>query len=518
MADDSLCPVLMLQGTSSSVGKSLLVAGLCRVFRQDGLRVAPFKAQNMSLNSYVTPEGHEIGRAQVVQAEAAGLAPHVDMNPILLKPEADARSQVVLMGKPWKSLPAGTYYQHKGELWPAVTAALDRLRARYDLVIAEGAGSPAEINLRAGDIVNMAVALYAQAPVLLIGDIDRGGVFASLVGTLILLAPEERALVRGLIINKFRGDIALLQDGLRMLEERAGVPVLGVVPYLHDLAIAEEDGVYLERGGQGPRVADPATVDVAAIHWPRISNFDDFDALKLEPGVTVRWVTRPDELGHPHAIILPGSKNTLADLTWLRERGLAERIVALARSGTAVVGICGGYQMLGTRLIDPHGVDGHRPGGVPAGEMQGLGLLPVETTFYAEKATYQARARVVARAGFLAQAAGVEVSGYEIHMGDTRSPQPVFAITRRGEEDRQRPDGAVDASGRILGTYLHGLFDTPGFRRAWLKSLGWQGEGEAFELRRVREAAYDRLAQALRAGLDMGRLYQLIGQGAKYEP
>lgn len=508
MAEGPSGRVLMVQGTASSVGKSLLVAGLCRLFRQDGLQVAPFKAQNMSLNSYVTPEGHEMGRAQVVQAEAAGLAPHVDMNPILLKPEADARSQIVLMGRPWKSLRAGTYYQHKGELWPAVTGALDRLRRQYDLVVIEGAGSPAEINLRAGDIVNMEVALYAQAPVLLVGDIDRGGVFAALLGTLMLVAPEERALVRGLIVNRFRGDPALLEGGLRMLEERAGVPVLGVVPYLHGLAIAEEDGVALERPDGEGQLGGEAIVEVAAIHFPRISNFDDLDALRLEAGVRVRFVSSAEALGWPQAIVIPGSKNTLADLAWLRERGLAEAIVARAQAGTAVVGVCGGYQMLGRSLADPHGVDGCPPGTTAAG----LGLLPVNTAFYPEKRTHQARARVRRGPGWLEEAGGIEVTGYEIHMGETRGGRPAFDIVQRGEQRVRVADGAVDATGRILGTCLHGLFDTPVFRRAWLRSLGWQGEGEGFTLRQVREAEYDRLAAVLRKSLDVGRLYGLLGR------
>ena len=562
---ESLAPVLMVQGTASSVGKSLLVAGLCRLFRREGLRVAPFKAQNMSLNSFVTPEGHEIGRAQVVQAEAAGILPHVDMNPILLKPEADARSQIVLNGRPWRSLPAGAYYLHRDELWPQVTGALDRLRARYDLVIAEGAGSPAEINLRRGDIVNMEVALHAQAAVLLVGDIDRGGVFAALLGTLMLLAPEERALVRGLLINKFRGERALLTDGLRMLEERAGVPVAGVVPYLHNLAIAEEDGVYLEDLREAARAAIgaprqaaesslevPATaIDIVAIHLPHISNFDDLDALRLERGVRVRWVEAVEALGWPAAIIIPGSKNTLDDLAWLRAQGLAGAIVERARAGTALVGICGGYQMLGRTLADPQGFDGN------AGAVtEGLGLLPVDTVYYPEKATYQARARVCASEGWLREAAGAEVTGYEIHMGDTRGGRPLFTLTHRGAECLEQPEGAIDASGRIFGTYLHGLFDTPTFRRAWLRSLGWGGacapeqpgderlkaslqgfaqfdsvDSEAspsqadprsdafrrsspgFDLREVREAAYDRLSDALRESLDLGLLFRLVDRG-----
>ena len=502
--------VLMVQGTGSSVGKSLLVAGLCRLFQQDGLRVAPFKAQNMALNAFVTSEGHEVGRAQAVQAEAAGVPPHVDMNPILLKPEGNARSQVVVMGKPWRSLPAATYYQHRRELWPTVTAALDRLRARHDLVIIEGAGSPAEINLRPRDIVNMAVALHAQAPVLLVGDIERGGVFASLIGTLILLAPEEQRLVKGLIINKFRGDLSLLQDGLRMIEERAGKPVLGVVPFVPDLAIAEEDSLALEQ----PELRDPVTaesaIDIAVVRLPRVSNFDDVDALRLQPGVRVRFVTTTGELGRPHAVILPGSKNTLDDLVWLRQRGLEQTIRDLARTGTAVVGICGGYQMLGQRLSDPHAVDGYSLEGGDGCSMPGLGLLPVDTVFQPQKRTLQVKARVVSDRGFLAPIVGCEVEGYEIHMGETQGGQPLFEITGTGQTQGRRSEGAVDKTGRIMGTYLHGVFDTPAFREAWLRSLGWQGAGTLPPLRQVREAAYKRLAGALRDSLDVAQLREII--------
>jgi adenosylcobyric acid synthase len=349
--------VLMVQGTASSAGKSLLVTALCRIFSQDGLRVAPFKAQNMSLNSFVTDEGHEIGRAQVVQAEAAGIAPHVDMNPILLKPEGDARSQVVVMGRPWQTLSAASYYERKQLLWEQVTTALARLRAQYDLVVIEGAGSPAEINLRQSDIVNMAVALHVGAPVLLAGDIDRGGVFASLVGTLVLLDEAERRLVKGLVINKFRGDLSLLEPGLAMLEERAGVPVLGVVPFLPQLHIAEEDSVALD-GAPAATDAPAGALDVAVIRLPRISNFDDYDALALEPGVQVRYVDSARELGQPAAIILPGTKHTLSDLRWLRSQGLDQRIVELARQGAAVAGTRLSRPRrrgAGERLRDPHG-------------------------------------------------------------------------------------------------------------------------------------------------------------------
>jgi adenosylcobyric acid synthase len=496
----------MVQGTASSAGKSLLVTALCRIFHQDGLRVAPFKAQNMSLNSFVTAEGHEIGRSQVVQAEAAGIAPHVDMNPILLKPEGDARSQVVVMGRPWETLPATSFYERKQLLWEQVTAALARLRAQYDLVVIEGAGSPAEINLRQSDIVNMAVALHADAPVLLTGDIDRGGVFASLVGTLVLLDKAECRLVKGLVINKFRGDLRLLEPGLAMLEERAGVPVLGVIPWLPQLQIAEEDSVALDAA---PTATDvPAgTLDVCVIRLPRISNFDDYDALALEPGVQVRYVDSARGLGRPAAVILPGTKHTLADLRWLRAQGLDRRIVELALQGAAIVGICGGYQMLGLTISDRLGVESQ--GGE---QLAGLGLLPLRTEFAAAKTTHQVQAETLPGPGFLALAAETQVSGYEIHMGHSErvgsQARPLFKFSHR-----EALDGAVDAAGRVWGTYLHGVFDNTAFRRAWLSRLGWSPPDQDVDLSAIRQAEYDRLAAAVRSSLDMDQLRQMVGLG-----
>jgi adenosylcobyric acid synthase len=491
---------------ASSAGKSLLVAALCRIFRQDGVRVVPFKAQNMALNSFVTREGHEMGRAQVVQAQAAGLEPHVDMNPILLKPEQDACSQVVVMGKPWATLAAGEYYRRKGELWSVVTAALDRLRERYDLVVIEGAGSPAEINLRESDIVNMAVARYAHAPVLLVGDIDRGGVFASLVGTMVLLEEDERRQIKGFVINKFRGDVALLQDGLTLLEERTGVPVLGVVPFIRDLQIAEEDSVALGEPLRRLRIkpSQGGEVDITVVRLPRISNFDDFDALALEEGVQVRFVDGLDRLGHPQAIILPGTKSTIADLLWLRQVGLARAICELAEKGIPVVGICGGYQMLGRTISDPNGVESAE------GQVEGLGLLPVDTVFEAVKATYQAQARIETDRGFLAEIEGQEIEGYEIHMGYSRGGEPAFRLLARGDQPVDAPDGAVDERGQVFGTYLHGLFDNPNLRRAWLRSLGWDAAFSGLSMAEVREQEYDRLAQQVRESLDMKRVYQIV--------
>ncbi|MDP3046413.1 MAG: cobyric acid synthase [Chloroflexota bacterium] len=508
----------MVQGTSSSVGKSLLVTALCRIYARQGLRVAPFKAQNMSNNAAVCADGAEIGRAQAVQAIAAGIEPTAEMNPVLLKPEADARSQVIVMGRPWRSLAAGEYYQHKEYLWSVVTKALGALCSRYDLVVIEGAGSPAEINLRPGDIVNMAVARYVRAPVLLAGDIDRGGIFAQLLGTLWLLAPEERNLVRGLVVNKFRGDLALFAAGVRMLEERGGVPVLGVVPYLRDLDIPEEDAVALEqplppvRSLVAPDQGQGKGVDVVVIRLPRIANFDDFDPLAREPGVQVRYVASPDKLGRPHAIIVPGTKSTTADLSWLWSQGLAGAIQDLASEGTAVVGICGGYQMLGRIVRDPDHVESSLE------EAEGLSLLPVETTFAGDKATCQTRARVLGGPTWLAALAGQTVHGYEIHMGRTVGSSAWLSIEERHGVSASDSDGAVSADGRVWGTYMHGLFQNATFRRAWLGSL--HGTGMAVDTEDSDAAGkgqgpsaasgVDRLADAVQVSLDMDQLKEII--------
>lgn len=497
---------LMVQGTSSSAGKSLLVAALCRIFARRGIRAAPFKAQNMSNNAAVCPDGAEIGRAQAVQAIAAGIEPTADMNPILLKPEADARSQVIVMGRPWRTLAAGSYYQHKGELWPLVTEALDRLRAAYELVVIEGAGSPAELNLKAGDIVNMAVARYAGAPVLLVGDVDRGGIFAQLLGTLWLLEPEEQALVRGLVVNKFRGDPDLFTDGVRILEERGGVPVVGVIPYLHNLGIPEEDAVAIENLSQPASSSQPASemTDIAIIALPRIANFDDFDPLAAEPGVRVRYVSSRQALGQPQAVILPGSKSTMADLAWLRAQGLAEAVQELAAEGTAVVGICGGYQMLGRIICDPD----HTESAIDV--VPGLGLLPAETIFEGEKATHRVQARLLDGPGWLASLAGQTVRGYEIHMGRTQGDHPWLAITERSGSQAHVRDGMVSDDGRIWGCYLHGLFQGQALRRAWLVSLGWNGERGQDQLSGGYEAGFERLADAVEAALDMEYLEAVV--------
>ncbi|MBN1430838.1 MAG: cobyric acid synthase [Anaerolineae bacterium] len=496
--------VLMILGTTSSAGKSLLVTALCRIYARRGLRVAPFKAQNMSNNAAVCIDGAEIGRAQYTQALACGIEPRAEMNPILLKPEADARSQVIVMGKPWGTLPARHYYRHKGELWQTVTAALDSLRADVDLVIAEGAGSPVEMNLKKSDLVNMAVAKYAQAPVLLAGDIDRGGVFAQLLGTLWLLEPDERTLVKGLLVNKFRGDLSLFSEGIRILEERGGVPVLGVIPYL-DHGIPEEDAVAIER--QNYHLGSPGDLDIAVVRLPRISNFDDFDPLAAEPGVRVRYVDAPQELGQPDGVIVPGTKSTLADLAWLKSRHLDEAIRQLADRGAAVIGICGGYQMLGERIADPQHIEG------AGDEMPGLGLLPVETTFIGRKSTYQTQARICTTAGWTRDVIGQVVSGYEIHMGETRGDgkRAWLELVSRGGEPATGLDGAISLDGRVWGCYLHGLFANQGLRRAWLGSMGWHASGNLTSADGFQDEAFEQLADGVEASLDRARLDAVIG-------
>jgi adenosylcobyric acid synthase len=493
-------PVLMVQGTASHVGKSVIVAGLCRLFADLGYQVAPFKAQNMALNSFVTPDGLEVGRAQAEQAAAAGTEVRAEMNPILLKPEADARCQVIVLGRPWRTVPAREYYRLRGRLWPVVCRALETLRTEYDLVIIEGAGSPAEINLRRTELVNMRVARFAQAPVLLVGDIDRGGVFASLYGTLKLLTPAERRLVRGLIINRFRGDPDLLGDGIARLERLTGRPVVGVIPYVPGLRIAEEDSV-----GLADRAPPDADLVVAVIRLPRISNFDEFDPLKAEPDVAVRFVDRPPA-ARPDLVILPGSKSTVADLDFLRQSGLADWVCREAARGTPVIGICGGFQMLGAAIFDPDRVESHRA------EVEGLGILPVVTIFARQKITRRVRAEVLADEGLLTGLRGHQVSGYEIHMGRSAGGRPAFRLYR--SDGSVADDGTVGADGLILGTYLHGLFDNPGFRRRVLdylrmrRGLAPVGKPAPFN----RQAEYDRIAQVLREHLDLGFLIRLIGE------
>jgi adenosylcobyric acid synthase len=506
---------IMVQGTASSVGKSLVAAALCRYFVQEGLRVAPFKSQNMALNSFVTPEGGEIGRAQAVQAEAARVAPHVDMNPVLLKPEGDARSQVVVLGKPLGSMSAREYHAKKPDLKRVIAESLSRLRETHDLIVIEGAGSPAEINLKDRDIVNMHVARIADAPVLLVGDIDRGGVFAAFVGTLELLEPEERARVAGFVINKFRGDVGLLTPGLDYLTGRTGIPVAGVLPYVPRLRMAEEDSVSLDHRSRRPRAA-PGEIEIAVVRFPRISNYDDFEPLEHEPGVVVRFVDRAEEARGADLLVLPGTKSTMSDLAWLRASGIAKVVTERAARGEPLLGVCGGCQMLGARLEDPFGVES------PERDALGLGLLPVRTRFAREKTTAQVRAR--AATGSFVCPAGTEITGYEIHMGqvtpddDGARCSPAFTLTARNGAATSASDGAVASDGVVVGTLIHGLFESEPLRRAMLGSLRARKgvlapppppPGAAPLL--TKQGEFDRLAAVIRAHMDRALLARFAG-------
>lgn len=542
---------IMIQGTASHVGKSVLVTALCRILRQDGLRVAPFKAQNMSLNSYVTPDGREIARAQAVQAEAAGVPAEAIMNPILLKPGADSRSQVVVLGQPRGEAEARQYRERDVPvLARLVEESLRQLLGRFDAVVIEGAGSPAEVNLRDRDLANMYVASLADAPVLLVADIDRGGMLAAVVGTLALLEPDERDRVAGLVVNKFRGDLELLRPGLEFLTRHTGKPVLGVLPYIRESLVDDEDSVALDERNTRPgsAAAAPATTIaaraaappgatsapgaaptpraaicgegpvVAVLRLPRIANFTDFAPLESEPGVALRYVPPGRAIGAADAVIIPGSKSTLADLRWLKAQGYHREIRALLRQGTPVLGICGGYQMLGLRVADPVGVDGI------AGEEEGLGLLDACTVFLPAKETHLVEAEVTGSAGFLEEICHTTLHGYEVHMGTTiRLPgaQPWLRITRRSNSPADIPEGAVDAAGLVFGTYLHDIFHNDHLRRAfvnWLRRRrGLPALPEALDLRAapdssaLREKRYDELARIVRAHLDMEFIYRLLG-------
>jgi adenosylcobyric acid synthase len=504
----------MVQGTASNVGKSLLVTALCRLFRQEGLRVLPFKSQNMALNSCVTPDGGEIGRAQAVQAEAAGVPPSVDMNPILLKPEGNRTSQVVVLGKAIGTMAAAQYHAYKPELRGVIAACLRRLREQCDLLVIEGAGSPAEINLKEHEIVNMHVARAAGARVLLVGDIDRGGVFASFVGTMELLEPEERALVGGFLINKFRGDVELLRPGLDFLTRRTGVPVLGVLPFLPRVRIADEDSLSLE--SRRGRRAGPDDLDIAVVRLPRISNYDDFVPLEHEPGVVVRFVERPRELEGADLVIVPGSKSTVSDLDWLRGSGLAEQIEARVARREPVLGICGGYQMLGESTEDPAGLESPQPFTL------GLGLLPIRTRYEAPKITAQVRARCAGPTFLTDQLeAGTEVHGYEIHMGRVEllpaAGRPVFEVTERNGTLAHATDGCVAGEGAVLGTLLHGLFENEGVRTSLLTHLRRRRglPAPAPSPLPSRDQEYDRLAGALREHVDVAAIRRIAGLPAR---
>lgn len=520
---------IMVQGTASSVGKSLIAAALCRIFRQDGLQVAPFKAQNMSNNSFVAAEGGEISRSIALQAYASGLEPLARMNPVLLKPEANHRSQVVVNGRVSGTLSAKDWRTNRQSLWPVVTEGLDSLLESFDVVVIEGAGSPAEVNLKSADIVNMRVALHAECPVLLVGDIDRGGVFASLLGTLELLEPAERDLVKGLVINRFRGDRAALEPLPTMISERTGVPVVGVLPYLEDLNLPEEDAAALDWVNDPPRPIGTDRLQVAVIKFPRLSNFDDFDPLRSTPGVDVRYASDCADLEGAHLVVLPGTKSTLSDLDWMRKRGLDEAIRRAAHSGVPVIGICGGFQMLGHTVVDSGGAESEA-----GAETAGLRLLPMDTAFQPVKTTERVRFELNGGPGLLEGCAGIAGDGYEIHMGRTTaakgacplaaqylfrdgasgaSPSLRDATRRPGPSADWERGGAVSEDGRVLGVYTHGLFHSDDVRDALLGNVA-RIDGRAAPPRSAHSLDHElnRLAAAVRDHLDLPYLHRLIGR------
>lgn len=497
---------IMIQGTMSNAGKSILVGGLCRVFAQDGYKTAPFKSQNMALNSFITRDGLEMGRAQVMQAEAAGIEPSVWMNPILLKPTNDTGSQVIVNGEVTKVMSAVEYYKSKKELVPCVLSAYHKLEEEYDVIVIEGAGSPAEINLKDEDIVNMGLAELVDAPVLLVGDIDRGGVFAQLVGTIMLLEEKERKRIKGTIINKFRGDKEILAPGLRMLEEKTGIPVRGVVPYFY-LDIDDEDSL-TERFDKKDTVG---LVDIAVIRLPRISNFTDFMALECMEGVSIRYVSSPGEFGNPDAVLIPGSKNTIGDLFWMRQNGLEAKIIRHASDNKLVFGICGGYQMLGEEITDLEGVE-------QKGSVQGMCLLPTKTIFEQEKTRTRVCGTFCKIDGLLKDLEGVEIEGYEIHMGTTTflTGEPILTLTDDVKSGLQKPDGA--SQGSVYGCYVHGIFDRPevakGLIRALLRQKGLDDTDVLpVDLAVYKEQQYDKLADIIRESLDMEAIYEILEKG-----
>ena len=481
---------IMIQGTMSNAGKSLLCAGLCRILKQEGYRVAPFKSQNMALNSFITKDGGEMGRAQVVQAEAAGIEPDVRMNPILLKPTTDVGSQVIVAGQVQGNMRAMEYYRRKRDYIPAILEAYNSLASEYDIIVIEGAGSPAEINLKQEDIVNMGLAKLVDAPVLLVGDIDRGGVFAQLYGTVALLEKDERARIKGTIVNKFRGDRAILEPGIRILEELCGVPVAGVIPYTH-VDIDDEDSL-TERFSQ---TTERKLLDIAVIRLPRISNFTDFAPFERYGNVSLRYVERVADLHGPDMILIPGTKSTIADLKWLRQSGMEAAVLKAASAGTPVFGICGGYQMLGRSVCDPDQVEA-----AETTRIQGLGLLDMDTVFQGEKVQTQVSGTFAGVTGLLSGLNGMEYTGYEIHMG--RSQEKLLPL---------------QGTGNVYGSYIHGIFDAPGVSDEILraicakKGLDYAALG-TFDLREYKERQYDMLADAVRGGLDMELVHRIINR------
>lgn len=491
--------VIMIQGTMSNSGKSFVTAGLCRVFKQDGYRTAPFKSQNMALNSYITKDGLEIGRAQAMQAEAAGIEPTVFMNPILLKPTSNVGSQVIVNGEVLGNWKAIDYYRDKTRFIPDVKHAFETLAEEYDIIVIEGAGSPAEINLRENDIVNMGLAKMVHAPVILVGDIDRGGVFASLYGTVKLLEPDEQKMIKGLAVNKFRGDVAILEPGLRMIEEKTGIPMVGVIP-MENIDIDDEDSLS-DRLNQ---VTAGNGVDIAVIRLPHISNFTDFSAFERQKGVTLRYVTTPSQLKNPDLLLIPGTKNTMDDMNWLRESGLETLILRLSEQDVPVIGICGGFQLLGKMLHDPMNVE-------HGGSMRGMGLLDAETVFAEAKTRTQTKGHFLYPVPVFGRFGEKEVTGYEIHMGHTANLGGCREAIRLCDG---RIDGLSNEKGTVFGSYLHGLFDTDGLAQALTAALALKKgiclEEEEFDLQAYKEQQYDKLADLIRSSFDMKAVYRMM--------
>ncbi|MBC7320203.1 cobyric acid synthase [bacterium] len=490
----------MIQGTASSVGKSLIVTALCRIFTLDGFKVAPFKSQNMALNSFITVDGKEMGRAQAVQAEACNIEPSALMNPILLKPSSDVGSQVIIKGKVYKNMTAEEYQRFKPELKEIVREAYEELSSQYDIIVIEGAGSPAEINLKDNDLVNMGMAEIADCPVLLVGDIDKGGVFASIVGTMVLLDQKERKRVKGVIINKFRGDVQILRPGLVMLEKIIKRPVLGVIPYLN-IHIDEEDGAteYLKFS------KDSGDIDIAIIYLPHISNFTDFEPFYYIDGVRVRYVYNKSTLGNPDLVIIPGTKNTIGDLLYLKSNGLYEEIKRYIQNGGMVIGICGGFQMLGKKIIDPYRIESEIE------ESEGLGILDLATVIEREKITSQSVVRL--------EGTHYLLKGYEIHMGRTErvgeNAVPFSYVIKRGNSECNEIDGYRSFDGMVWGTYLHGIFDNEDFLKELINSLykrkGLEGSVAIRPIREIKASIYNELARAVRNSLDIESIYRMIG-------
>lgn len=507
---------IMIQGTMSGVGKSLVAAGLCRIFKQDGFLTAPFKSQNMALNSYITSEGLEIGRAQAVQAQAAGVEPVAAMNPILLKPTSDTGSQVIVNGLVYGNMPAKEYFAYKKNLVPQIQRAYQTLDAAYDILVIEGAGSPAEINLKQKDIVNMGLAEMVDAPVLLVGDIDRGGVFAQLIGTLILLEESERARVKGLIVNKFRGDPGILEPGIEMLEQRSKKPVVGVTPFMQ-IDLEEEDSLSSRFAASGQKNRQ-AVVTIAVLRLPKISNYTDFQILEAQPLIHLKYITCAEELGMPDMVILPGTKNTMADLKWLREAGLEAALLKCHANGVVIMGICGGYQMLGQTLSDPMFAE-------EGGKARGIGILPVETVFDNTKTRTRVQGKFAKLQGPLAALSGMALEGYEIHMGHTTPVPGVtwlkqdlpaenrFADLNVEQTFQQKKDGWQQE--QVYGTYVHGIFDGTGIAETLVCALaarkGIQAEPESAKSQKeYREMQFDKLADMLREHLDMRAIYRML--------